>query len=73
MDYTFALGSPYPNLSSAVSPAWVHLRRLCCRKYSLTQYGIGDLLWLAPGKVAAQLSAAADPVRHVTFREFIAD
>ena len=37
VDFTLGIGSPNPDLSGAVSYAWVYLRRLCCRKYSQTQ------------------------------------
>jgi len=33
---TVALGNPAPDLAGAVSPAWVHLRRHCGNKCSLT-------------------------------------
>jgi len=32
MDYTFALGGPHPDLSGAISLAWVHLRRALLQK-----------------------------------------
>jgi hypothetical protein len=36
VDFTLAPGNPDSDLIAAVSPAWVHLRRICCGKYPLT-------------------------------------
>jgi hypothetical protein len=34
VDFTLAFGNPDPDLSGAVSPAWMHLGQLCCKKYA---------------------------------------
>ena len=36
MDFTLALGNPDSDSTGTVSLAWVHLRRVVAKKYSLT-------------------------------------